>query len=208
MKMKSIKAIILILAGSLGVHVASAQSRPPVSFQLNYSITQPFGSLSDYAEGTSFRGWNAGFQYSLNDRLSLGAKVGFADFYERVPRAVYHGSGEDISAVQTRTLQTIPIMAAAQYAFAAPDAKVIPYAGLGIGVASMSYEKYWGEFVEKENKWAFQVSPELGINVPFGKYSPVMFNANVQYNYAAYKYNEISNFNTLQANIGLKFHIQ
>lgn len=206
--MKSIKVIILILAGSLGVHSAMAQSRPPLSFQLNYSITQPFGSLSDYADNTSFRGWNAGFQYALNDRFSLGAKIGFADFYERIPRAVYPGKGEDISAVQTHTLQTIPIMASAQYAFAGPDARVIPYAGLAAGMANMNYEKFWGEFVEKHNKWAFQVSPELGVNVPFGKYSPVMLNANVQYNYAAYKYNEISNFNSLQANVGLKFHIR
>lgn len=207
--MKSIKVIILIMAGTLAMHTAFAQSRPPLSFQLNYSITQPFGSLSDdYADNTSFRGWNFGFQYALNDRLSLGARVGFADFYERLPRAVYPGKGEDISAVQTRTLQTIPIMAAAQYTFAGPDAKVMPYAGLAVGMANMNYEKFWGEFVEKHNKWAFQVSPELGLNVPFGKYSPVMFNANVQYNYAAYKYAEISNFNTLQANIGLRFHIR
>ncbi|WP_343701983.1 outer membrane beta-barrel protein [Chitinophaga sp.] len=209
--MKSIKTIILILIGSLGVSSAFAQSsssRPPFSFNLNYSIAQPFGSLSDYASKTSFRGWQAGFQYALNDKLSLGAKVGFADFYERFPRAVYPGKGEDVSAVQTHTLQTIPILATVQYNFAGPEARVIPYGGLGIGTANMNYEKFWGEFVERENKWAFQVSPELGINVPFGKYSPVMLNANVQYNYAPFKVQEISNFNSIQANIGLKFHIQ
>lgn len=206
--MKSIKTFLMILIGAMGMQTAFAQSRPPLSFQVNYSIAQPLGSLSDYASKTSARGWTAGFQYALNDRFSLGAKVGYNDFYERFDRAVYHGDGEDISAVQTRTLQTIPIMASAQYAFASPEAKVIPYAGLSIGAANMNYEKYWGEFVEKNNKWAFQVSPELGINVPFGKYSPVMLNANVQYNYAGYKYNEISNFGSVQANIGLKFHIR
>ncbi len=206
--MKSIKAIILVLIGSLGAGSAFAQSRPPVSVNLNYSIAQPLGSLSDYAKNTSFRGWTLGFQYALNDRLSLGLKTGFSDFYERVPRAVYPGKGEDVSAVQTRTLQTIPILATVQYTLASPEAKVIPYAGLGVGTANMNYEKYWGEFVEQENKWAFQVSPELGINVPFGKYSPFMLNANVQYNYAPFKVNEISNFNSIQANIGVKFHIQ
>ncbi|RPD41349.1 outer membrane beta-barrel protein [Chitinophaga barathri] len=206
--MKSIKTIILVLIGSLGVSSAFAQSRPPVSFNVNYSIAQPLGSLSDYAKNTSFRGWTVGFQYALNDRLSLGLKTGFNDFYERVPRAVYPGKGEDVSAVQTRTLQTIPILATVQYSLAPADARVIPYAGLGVGTANMNYEKYWGEFVEQENKWAFQVSPELGVNVPFGKYSPFMLNANVQYNYAPFKVNEISNFSSIQANIGVKFHIQ
>lgn len=192
----------------MGVQTAVAQSRPPLSIQANYAVSQPLGSLSDYASKTSGRGWNINLQYALNDRFSVGAKVGFADFYERFPREVYHGEGEDISAVQTHTLQTIPVMASVQYAFAAPDARIIPYAGLSIGGANMNYEKYWGEFVERNSKWAFQVNPELGINVPFGKYSPVMLNANVQYNYAGYKYNEISNFNTVQGNIGLKFHIR
>lgn len=207
--MKSIKAFILILIGSMGVHTAFAQTtRPPVSITLNYSIAQPLGSLSDYAKNTSFRGWMAGFNYSINDRLSVGAKVGFSDFYERVPRAVYPGKGEDISAVQTRTLQTIPVLATVQYNLTGPESAVIPYVGAGIGTANLNYEKYWGEFVEKQNKWAFQVSPEAGINIPLGKYSPVMLNANLQYNYAPYKYNEISNFNSIQANIGVKFHIQ
>ncbi|WP_343306184.1 OmpW family outer membrane protein [Chitinophaga niabensis] len=207
--MKSIKVIILLMIGSLGVHSAFAQSsRPPVSFNVNYSIAQPLGSLSDYAKNTSFRGWTAGFNYAINDRLSVGGKVGYADFYERFPRAVYPGKGEDVSAVQTHTLQTIPILATVQYNLAKADARVIPYVGAGIGTANMNYEKYWGEFVEKENKWAFQVSPEVGINIPFGKYSPVMLNANVQYNYAPFKVNEITNFNSIQANIGLKFHIQ
>ncbi len=206
--MKSIKAIILILIGSLGVSSAFAQSRPPVSLNLNYSIAQPLGSLSDYAGNTSFRGWQVGLQYSLNDRLALGLKTGFSDFYERVPRALYPGKGEDVSAVQTHTLQTIPILATVHYSLASPEAKVIPYAGVGVGTANMNYEKYWGEFVEQENKWAFQVSPELGVNVPFGKYSPVMLNANVQYNYAPFKVNEITNFNSVQANIGVKFHIR
>lgn len=206
--MKSIKVIILLMIGSMGVHSTFAQSRPPVSFNVNYSIAQPLGSLSDYAKNTSFRGWTAGLNYAINDRLSVGGKVGYADFYERLPRAVYPGKGEDVSAVQTHTLQTIPILATVQYSFAKADARVIPYAGVGIGTANMNYEKYWGEFVEKENKWAFQVSPELGINIPFGKYSPVMLNANVQYNYAPYKLNEITNYSSIQANIGLKFHIQ
>ncbi|MGE7777073.1 outer membrane beta-barrel protein [Chitinophaga sp. NPDC101104] len=207
--MKSIKTIIMGLALIAGGAVAAhAQSRPPLSVNVNYSIAQQLGSLKDYADKTSFRGWNVGVQYHLNDQLAVGLKTGFGDFYERVPRAVYPGKGEDISAVQTRTLQTIPILATAQYTFTKPDAAVLPYAGLGIGTANMNYEKYWGEFVEKENKWAFQVSPEVGVNVPFGKYSPFMFNASVQYNYAPYKQFEIKNFNTVQANIGLKFHIQ
>ncbi|WP_160713963.1 outer membrane beta-barrel protein [Chitinophaga solisilvae] len=205
--MKKIKNWLLIFAGCIAAQAVSAQSRPPLSVDINYSIAQPLGSLKDYSNKTSFHGWTAGLQYMLNDNLSVGLRSGYQDFYERVPRAVYPDKQGDVSAVQSRTLQVIPIQATIGYAFTKASSPVIPYANLGIGAASMNYEKYWGQFVEKNNSWQFMVSPEVGINVPFGAYSPVMFNANVRYNYAPYKYNEITSFNSIQGSIGLKFHL-
>lgn len=205
--MLRLKNWILIIAGCLVMQAASAQVRPPLSFNINYSIAQPFGSVKDYSDKTSFRGWQAGLQYMISDQIGVGIKSGFQDFYERVPRAVYPTKGGDISAVQTRTLQVIPALATVQYQFTKPDAIVIPYASLGIGAANMNYEKYWGEFVDKDNSWHFMVSPELGINIPFGKASPLLFNASIEYNYASYKLAEITNFSTLQGNIGLRWHI-
>ncbi|WP_343743741.1 outer membrane beta-barrel protein [Chitinophaga sp.] len=205
--MKKIKNWLLIFAGCITAQAVSAQSRPPLSIDLNYSIAQPFGSVKDYANKTSFRGWSAGLSYMLNDRLSVGVRSGFQDFYERLPRAVYPDKQGDVSAVQSRTLQVIPLQATVGYAFTPATSAVIPYGVLGIGAANMNYEKYWGEFVDKKNSWQFMVSPEVGINVPFGRYSPVMFNANVRYNYAPYKFNEITSFNSIQGNIGIKVHI-
>nr|WP_295864485.1 outer membrane beta-barrel protein [uncultured Chitinophaga sp.] len=205
--MKKIKNWLLIFAGCIAAQAVSAQSRPPLSIDINYSIAQPLGSLKDYTDKTSFRGWSAGLSYMLNDRLSVGVRSGYQDFYERIPRAVYPDKQGDVSAVQSRTLQVIPLQATVGYAFTPATSPVIPYGVLGVGAANMNYEKYWGEFVEKKNSWQFMVSPEVGINVPFGRYSPVMFNANVRYNYSPYKYNDITNYNTVQANVGIKVHI-
>ncbi|MEZ2441074.1 outer membrane beta-barrel protein [Chitinophaga sp. RCC_12] len=205
--MKKIRNWILIFAGCFAAQAVSAQVRPPLSVDVNYSIAQPLGSLKDYSDKTSFRGWSAGLQYQLNNQWSVGLRSGFQDFYERLPRAVYPDKQGDVSAVQSRTLQVIPIQATVSYAFTKPSAAVIPYATVGVGTANMNYEKYWGEFVEKDNSWQFLVSPEIGINVPFGKASPLMFNANVRYNYAPYKYGDITNYNTVQGNIGLKFSL-
>ncbi|ASZ14262.1 porin family protein [Chitinophaga pendula] len=205
--MKSIKNWILLLAGCLGMQAATAQVRSPLSVQVDYSIAQPLGSLKDYANKTSFRGWRAGLQYSLNDRFSVGLRTGYQDYYERLPRAVYPDKSGDISAVQTRTLQVIPILATAQYQLTKPESAVIPYVGIGIGGAHLNYEKYWGQFVEQEKKWAFQVAPEVGVNIPFGRTSPLLFNASVQYNYSPYNVGEITSFNAVQANVGLRLHI-
>ena len=205
--MKSIKIWILMMIAFAGIQSASAQMRSPLSVNIDYSIAQPLGSLKDYTDKTSFRGWRAGLQYQLNDQLAVGIRTGFQQFYERLPRAVYPTKGGEISAVQTRTLQVVPILATVQYQLTKPDAAVIPYVGLGAGAANMEYNKYYGQFTDKYNSWAFMATPEIGINIPFGKGSPLLFNASVQYTYSPYKQQEITNYNVVQANVGLRLHI-
>jgi len=124
-----------------------------------------------------------------------------------LPRAVYPVKGGEISAVQTRTLQVTPILATIQYQLTKPDKAVIPYVGLGIGMAGMEYNTYYGMFSDKYTKWNFMATPEVGINIPFGVGSPLLFNASVQYSYSPYKTQEITNYNVVQANVGLRLHI-
>lgn len=205
--MKSMKLWILTMIAFLGVQSAFAQVRSPLSINVDYSIAQPFGSLKDYTDKTSFRGWRAGIQYQLNDQLAVGLRSGYQQFYQRLPRAVYPTKSGDISAVQSRSLEVTPILATVQYQLTKPDAAVIPYVGLGVGTVNMLYNKYWGEFTDRDNSWQFAASPEVGINIPFGKGSPVLFNASVQYTYSPYKLQEITSYNVLQANVGLRVHI-
>lgn len=205
--MKSIKRWILLMVASLGVQSAFSQVRSPLSVNVDYSIAQPLGSLKDYTNKTSFRGWRAGLQYQLNDQLAIGIRSGFQEFYQRLPRAVYSDKGSDISAVQTRTLQVTPILATVQYQLTKPDKAIIPYVGLGLGTVNMLYNKYYGQFTDRDNSWQFAASPEVGVNIPFGKGSPLLFNASVQYSYSPYKQQEITSYNVVQANVGLRFHI-
>jgi len=205
--MKLIKSGILLMIAFMGVQTAFSQVRSPLSVNVDYSIAQPFGSLKDYTDKTSFRGWRAGLQYQLNDQLSVGLRSGYQEFFQKLPRAVYDYKGGSISAVQSRSLQVVPVLATINYQLTKPDAAVIPYVGLGLGAASFEYNKYWGEFTDRDHSWQFVASPEVGINIPFGKGSPLLFNASVQYSYAPYKQQEITNYNVLQANVGLRLHI-
>ena len=205
--MKSLKHWMLVMIAFLGVQTAFAQVRSPLSVNFDYSIAQPLGSLKDYTDKTSFRGWRVGLQYQLNDQLAIGLRTGYQEFYEKLPRAVYPVKGGEISAVQTRTLQVVPVLATVQYQLTKPDKVVIPYVGLGLGAANMEYNKYWGEFTDKTTSWQFMATPEVGINIPFGVGSPLLFNASVQYTYSPYKQAEITNYNLVQFNAGLRLHI-
>jgi hypothetical protein len=175
---------------------------------LDYAVSQPLGSLKDYADKTSFAGWNVSLLYQFNPKIAAGLGVGFYNYYQKIPRQVYEDKTTSISAVQSHTLQLIPIQPTIVFTPHGGEAGVQPYVGLGVGVADVNYEKYWGEFVDKTNKVGFSVSPMAGVRIPIGKTSPVKVNIGVKYNYAPFAYNEIKNISTVEANAGISIHLR
>lgn len=176
---------------------------------LNYALSQPLGSLKNYTGKTSFNGWRASLLYQLNPKWAVGLGSGFYDYYERIPRKIYSDKNSAISAVQTHTLQLIPIQPTLLYFPKGNVGKGIhPYVGLGIGVTDVNYKNYWGEFVDKENSIAFSASPMAGIRIPFSETSPLQFNADVRYNFIPYNRNDIQTIHTIGANVGLSINLR
>lgn len=189
-------------------YVYQKNTKPRLLLNLNYGISMPLGSLHDYTGKTSFTGWNGSLLYQINPQLAAGLGVGYYDYYQKIPRQVYQDKTTAISAVQSRTLQLIPIQPTLVYTPKGDKPGVKPYVGLGIGVSDVNYAKYWGEFVESQNKVAFSVSPMAGVQIPFSQKSPLALNVGVKYNYVPYNYNEIKNISTVEGNIGLSIHLK
>lgn len=203
MKNKLIIKACLTLALLPALQKLQAQDHR-LKLDLNYQVSQPFGSLHDYVNKTSFNGWNGALMYDINPNWSGGLSIGFQDYYQKIPRQVYHSGTTDISAVQTHTLQSIPVEATGRYTWRAAQPGIHPYAGLGIGIADINYEKYWGEFVDQYNTVHFSVSPMAGLLIPISERSPVDVNIGVRYNYVPYSNNEVGNLSALHGNIGLQ----
>lgn len=181
---------------------------PRLSLNLNYGISQPLGSLKDYTDKTSLTGWNVSLLYQINPQLAAGLGVGYYNYYEKIPRKVYEDKTTAVSAVQSHTLQLVPVQPTIIYTPHGEKPGVRPYVGLGIGVTDVNYEKYWGEFADSQNKIAFSVSPMAGVHIPFSQTSPIALNAGVRYNYVPYSHNEIKNISTIEGNIGLSIHLR
>lgn len=175
---------------------------------LNYGISQPLGTLHDYTDRTSFAGWNISLLYKINPKISAGLAIGYYDYYQKIPRRVYQDKTTSISAVQSHTLQFVPIQPTVIYTPQGDKQGIQPYVGLGVGVADVNYAKYWGEFVDKDNKIDFSISPIAGVRIPFSKKSPVYFNADLKYNYAPFSYNEVGNLSTVEVNAGLSIYLR
>lgn len=189
--------------------VGTREGPSKLVLNLNYGISLPTGDLHQYANKPSFNGWNASLLYQINPKLAAGLGFGFYDFYQKIPRQVYaQDKYTDISAVPSHTLQYMPIQPTVIYTPGGNQGAVQPYIGLGVGGALVDYGKFWGEFEDKDNKFAFSVTPMAGIHIPFGKTSPLKMNVGVKYNYIPYSYNEIHSLGAVEGDIGISLHLR
>src|SRR3990170_3689827 len=195
--MKNLKIILAtIITLSLGVIKAPAQ-HGELRMTTSIAGATPLGDFKDMVDKTSVRGADATILYGINDKFAVGLNIGFQDFYQKFPRAVYKLSdGSDISAVLTNSIQTIPLLATASYNFM-PEARIQPYASAGAGGAVVLNRQYVGEYPNEDNKFSFAAKPELGFYIPFRKQGEVCLNLAVNYNYIAYKETGVSNLSYL-----------
>ena len=200
--MKKIKIVIIILLA--GVINTSAQ-RGELRMTASIAGATPSGDFKDVVDKTSLRGADVNILYGINDKFSAGLNIGFQDFYQKFPRSVYKLSdGSDISAVLTNSIQTLPILATAKYSFL-PQARVQPYATAGVGGAIVLSKQYIGEYPNETNKFSFAAKPGVGVYIPFRKQGEVGVNLGVNYNYIAYKQDDISNLSYIGFTIGIGF---
>jgi opacity protein-like surface antigen len=200
-------ATIIVMTGLMSF-ASQAQERA-LQLDINYAIGIPSSSFkTDAVDKTSFRGWTANAMYNLSDNISIVLGVGYQDFYQKYPRAVYKtAEGGEISAVITNSIQTIPVLAQVQYRFL-PNGMMQPYVGVGAGANFVTFDQYLGEFGNSTSDIKFAVRPEVGLFVPFRKNGPSGIHLFGDYNYLPYKTNGVDNLSNWGAGIGVKFPIR
>jgi opacity protein-like surface antigen len=206
--MKLLKIIVALFVGMVVTAAAHAQSGK-LNVNIQYAAATPVGSFKDVVDKTSFRGWTGSLLYGINDHISVGLGLGFHDFYRKYPRGLYKLSdGSDISAVLTYSIQTIPVLASAQYNFL-PGKTIQPYVGVGVGGNLIVYKQYLGEFDNSKNKVGFAARPEAGLFIPFTKGENAWgLTASANYNYMPFSYNGLDNLNNWGVGIGAKFPLR
>jgi len=203
--MKATKIIMLTLA-SLIFFSASQAQKGETKLGLDYSLGIPVGDFRNVIGKESYRGWGFDIMHGVNNKLQLGLAVGFQDFYQKNDRQVYHtGDGQDISAVLTHSIQTIPVLARASYRLTEGGA-IQPYVGLGVGGNLVLFRELLGEFGETESFFRFALKPEIGVQVPI--YRGAGLHIGAAYNYLPFGKYDISNFNNLSVSAGVSIPLR
>ncbi len=210
--MKKIQFALYVLAACLVAGPASAQQDMGIlKLRLDYAPALPLDSFnSNVINQTTWRGYSADLLYYINSHWAVGGATGFQDFYQQYPRQLYKGSdGSDISAVLTNSIQTVPIMAKAQYSLTGGTHAIKPYLALGVGGNLIMYRQFVGGYDTDKSSFGFAAAPEAGVNIAFG---PFMYSAGLHigaaYHYMPFNYAGINNLNNLAVKLGLNIPLR
>jgi hypothetical protein len=204
--MKKINLKIVILAASLVVYQTTlTQVWGESFFTFNYSPSLPTATLKDFIDKPSWISFRVDFMNDIKNQWSAGFGLGYTRFYDRLPRTVFQEGNNDISAVQTRQIELIPLLAKATYVNKSNPA-VHFYAGVGMGIGFVSYDKLWGVYEDSNNKTSFRFcfEPVVGAFIRPGKNSRVRIHTGLSYMLVPYESSDINNISYLALNLGIR----
>ena len=181
--MKKIILMALVLAV---VSVKDGFGQRKYLWAFNYSIGVPTGAFGDFIGETSTRGWTVEGRFFSTPNLTLGGFLGFYGFYENKSALTISNENAAATALNRRWVLTAPLLFTAHYYFGQPRG-IRPYIGTGIGFYYTEEEIQFGQTtVRADSFWNFGFDPEVGVIIPFGRFSQWGAMANVKYNFIFY----------------------
>lgn len=182
------KKIILILAiGFSCVSIGKAQSygnNMRQVYSLNYQMSVPLGSSTDFVSKASFEGINVNWAYFLNQNLAVGVDLTYNNYHQKIGQQIYRPNDfTAVNAAQYRYTQVFPLKAQVKYFFA-PNRFIKPYAALGIGALSAGEHIIIQDMDAWNNNWGFLLAPEIGMLIPFGRDANWGANVTAGYNWS------------------------
>lgn len=189
---------VLLVTCIIGITQLNAQEN---FFSMQYSVGFGTGDMGEFIEKTSWRGISFEFRNFVSPNVGLGIESGMNTFYENKDYATYTDGTISLSGIQYRYINTIPILAAADYYFQ-PGQKVNPFLGLGIGTIYNRRDLDMGLYTVEEEAWQFALRPELGVLVNVSEGLDLMLAAKY---YAGFKSGDMEAQNYFTINFGFNF---
>lgn len=213
--MKFLTTTLVLVGLSLS---AWAQQKPqlynlPTPFERysHYNLTLrggaaiPTGAFSsNYIDKTTLQNYSIALDWIFQKPVSIGLEVGKTSFSQKLPRAMYELDGQDVSAVQTRTIGLMPIQGVVSYYFAGTNALIRPYVQLAAGADLLDYTLYYGNLANQQQTVKFTYGAAAGAKFLFKKDGNFGADLRVKYNQTSLNYDYIEQgVSQINATVGL-----
>lgn len=213
--MKYLKLVLLYLVFSTTLQ---AQDKPKLYTlqspyeRYNHSLVtlrltgaQPIGAFSNnYIDKFSLENYSLSLESVRQNKVSFGGELGYSFFNKRLPRELFSSDGQDVSAVQTRTLSQYQLHGFINYHLTTANARIRPYAQLSAGGGLVDYVVYYGTLADQKKK--FQLGYGIGIGSKFllKPDGPIGIDVRVKYNYTALNYDYVEKgISSLNTSVGI-----
>jgi len=172
----------LCLLVFLALPIARGNAQRQYVGTLSYTMAQPSGDASDFANNFSWLGFTVEGDWFIRDKISAGFISGWQEIYKEQGGDSYTFSNGTVSAARTyRHIGSLPILARARYWTGTPGDRFHAFAGLGLGTYWMKQTVDAGIYTAEDDAWHFGVAPEVGVLVKTGY--DIGWTLNARYNY-------------------------
>lgn len=213
--MKFLMTSLLLVGLNIGVW---AQQKPqlynlPTPFERysHYNLTVrggaaiPMGAFSsNYIDKTTIQNYSIALDWIFQKPVSIGLEVGKTFFSQKLPRTIYSVDGQDISAVQTRTIALMPIQGVVSYYFAGTNASIRPYVQVAAGADLLDYTLYYGNLANQQQAVKLTYGAAAGAKFLFKKDGNFGADLRVKYNQTSLNYDYVDKgVSQVNATVGL-----
>lgn len=191
------KKYIIIVLLALVSNVVNAQEGS--SIFVNYLVGMPLGETADYTDNISPRGIDFEVQKFLTEDLSVGFNIAWSMFREKVPESTFNHQDLTITGTQFRYTNIVPLTVNVKKYFM-NTGSYFPYLGFGLGTSYNEKRTEVGIFEEQNDKWLFNMAPEVGMlyDMNYKSYLTIK----VKYNYSP-KAGDFSSMSYLSLGVGI-----
>ncbi len=165
----------------------------------------PIGPFSSsYIDKPTLRNYSFSVDWVLQKPISIGVEVGKTFYSQRLPRAIYQTTDGDISAVQTRTIDLMPIQGVISYYFAKPNAMIRPYIQASVGADLLNYSLYYGSLADQLQSVKLTYGGAAGAKFLFKRDGSVGADIRIKYNQTSLNYDYVDKgVGQINATVGL-----
>jgi len=152
--------IIIVLA--LATLVVKGQGETVIF--ANYLPAISLGETAEFTDNFSLRGVDFEVNKFLKEDLSVGFVIGWNIFREKITGETFDYRDLTITGTQFRYTNITPLNVNVKKYFSfSEETDVAPYAGIGVGTNYAKQTNEIGVFALTEDKWQFNVAPEIGM---------------------------------------------
>jgi opacity protein-like surface antigen len=156
----------------------------------------------DFIAKPSSKGARLGYRELIREQIAIGVDVTWATFDDYEPRQTYYSQNSTITTDFSNYANNYAVLLTADYYFF-KERKIMPYAGLGAGLAYNSYKVYYNVYSGGDNSFGLALRPQAGVWLKFNDRKNWAFNAGVHFDYATAKSVDLGYKNFLSAGFEL-----